>query len=144
MSETRRKNRAHKEERPLKEEKPRRGRREKPKSQGGSTELEIQGKNKPKLQRQNSATLRKYGDVYESLHRQHPKGEKGEKKEKDVEKLDKKLKKLEVKAKKESKKDEEKPKRKLNPYQIFFKEKRLAGKTPEEIGELWKRHKENN
>lgn len=99
---------------------------------------------KPKLQRQNSAALRKYGDVYESMSKTDPKKDRKEAKEgAKVDRIDKKLKKMEIKAKREEKR-EEKPKRKLNPYQIFFKEQRLAGKTPTEIGELWKKHKERS
>jgi hypothetical protein len=105
---------------------------EKPKKITKNNEKQLNKEEKPKLSRQNSATLRKYGNVYESMNQN--------KVDKKVKKLDKKMEKLEVKEKKK----EEKPKRKLNPYQTFFKEQRLAGKTPTEIGALWKKYKEQN
>ena len=95
---------------------------------------------KPELKRQNSGTLRKYKSVYENVQK-----EQNEKSLSDrLEKLTIKEKGPGGKAKKERKKPaaEAKPKRQLNPYQLFFKEKRLAGKTPSEIGALWKAQKE--
>ncbi len=95
---------------------------------------------KPELKRQNSGTLRKYRDVYEGVQK-----EQNEKSLSDrLEKLTTKEKNPPGKTKKERKKTaaEVKPKRQLNSYQLFFKEKRLAGKTPSEIGVLWKAQKE--
>ena len=100
--------------------------------------------------RQNSSTLRKYGSVYENFQKEQYKKES----EKDLvqrleemkvcdKKSDKKVKKKsKEKPEKQISKDEPCTKKPLNSYQLFFKEQRLAGKTPKEIGAMWKLKKE--
>ena len=90
--------------------------------------------NETRHKRQNSATLRKYRNVYESVQNEKCKKE-------SENNLSQKMEKMKVKkepVEKVKKEPVEKVKKPLNSYQLFFKEQRLAGKTPKEIGVLWR------